>query len=136
MTRTDPYPGRRAAAHCWLAVFILPLLVAVGCGGDDDAPPPAAPTSSPSRTSTPTAVPSPTPTMPNASASAACQKLEGCDQCFINSTGQCINTSDCAARLGADAAICINGATGCDPNGLGDCLFLGCDGNDPTGECE
>jgi hypothetical protein len=63
-------------------------------------------------------------------------KLAGCAQCFINSTGQCLTTDDCAQRLSADVAICINAVTGCSAATLGDCLFLGCDGNDPSGECQ
>lgn len=88
-------------------------------------------------TSTATPVPStPTPTVPNSSAAVACQKLTGCGQCFINSTGQCIADDDCTGRLSADAAICVNGISGCDATTLGDCLFLGCDGSDATGSCQ
>ena len=75
-------------------------------------------------------------TAPNDDANAACTKLAGCDQCLANFTGRCLATEDCAARLSADAAICINTVAGCDQNALGDCLFLGCDGTDATGECQ
>jgi hypothetical protein len=73
---------------------------------------------------------------PNAGAGAACAKLADCGQCFIDSNGQCIANEACAARLSGDAATCVNSTTGCDATGLGDCLFLGCQGTDATGECQ
>lgn len=140
MTRTHPYQRSRYGVR-WLAIVALPAALAAGCGdgGDDprSAPTPArTATPAPTRTLTPTPIPTATPTMVNTSASAACDKLAGCDQCFINQTGQCISTSGCAERLSADVAVCINGVSGCDPATLGDCLFPGCDGNDPTGQCQ
>jgi hypothetical protein len=54
----------------------------------------------------------------------------------VDQNGSCITTAACAGRLAADAAICINAIDGCDPSALGDCLFLGCDGNDASGECQ
>jgi hypothetical protein len=77
-----------------------------------------------------------TPTPPNGNAQAACDKLARCGQCFTNSTGTCIPTDACADRLSADVAICINAGSACTPDTLGDCLFLGCDGTDATGDCE
>lgn len=127
--------SRRAPIAKWLALLVVAL--AAGCSDDDSGPKAPTPTVTVTRTATPaptgTATPVPTP---NAGANAACEKLAGCQQCFSNSTGQCISTADCAARLAADVAICINAASGCPPDMLGDCLFPGCDGTDPTGECE
>jgi hypothetical protein len=91
------------------------------------SPPPSA-TATPPPTQTAT-------TAPNPDALAACSRLAGCNQCFTNSTGTCIEPEACAQRLSADAAICINGAADCDATALGDCLFLGCQGIDATGEC-
>jgi hypothetical protein len=81
-------------------------------------------------------VPTLTPTgAPNPDLAAACQTLAACGECFINQYGNCVSAADCVARLSADAAICINGQSGCDQASLGDCLFLGCDGSDATAEC-
>jgi hypothetical protein len=126
-----------AARFAILAVAATP---AVGCGDDNDGarrtPTPNSPavaTTTATRTPAPA---TPTITPPNASASAACTKLVGCQQCFSNATGQCIGTEECAGRLSGDVAICINGVGGCDQTALGGCLFFGCDGNDASGECQ
>jgi hypothetical protein len=119
-------------------------MLAVGCSDDSDGP--AAATATPTTAAAtvtatrPAATSTPAPTLtptaaPNGNASAACQKLAGCDQCFSNQYGNCLGTAECAPRLSADVAICINGLTGCDQQALGDCLFLGCNGDDATGEC-
>jgi len=142
-----------------LALLALPVALLVGCGSDDNKPratptptsavpaatatatqpqatatrPPATPTS-PAATLTPTAMATVTP--PNTNASAACQKLTTCGQCFADQNGQCLGNTTCAGRVAADAAACINAVNGCDPTALGDCLFLGCDGADASGECQ
>lgn len=148
MIRSNTHPRSRWALFAGrLAILALPAALVVGCGdGGSDKPAPTAtsvPASTstatqPPATSTPTqAAPTATPTTAaNADASAACEKLAGCDQCLANFTGRCLRTADCAPRLSADVAICINGVTGCNQSALGDCLFLGCDGNDPSGECQ
>jgi len=133
-----------------LVLLAVPIALLAGCGGDDNKPratptstvaaatatataPPATPTS-PAATVTPTAMATVTP--PNTSASAACQKLTTCGQCFADQNGQCLGTTTCAGRVAADAAACINAVIGCDATALGDCLFLGCDGADASGECQ
>jgi hypothetical protein len=164
MTRIHSTPrGRRARWSHWAVVLALPVtLTVVGCGDDGDGmktatptatrpaatatatSPPTTATAPPAATSTatrPASTPTPvntvgaTPTM-NADANAACQKLVRCGQCFSDSTGNCISTAACAARLSADVALCINAGSACSPDMLGDCVFLGCDGSDATGECE
>ncbi|MDX2170149.1 MAG: hypothetical protein SF182_23965 [Deltaproteobacteria bacterium] len=147
MTRMHSTPmGRRARWSHWAVVLALPMTLAVvGCGDDGDGgmkaatptatrPPATATATSPPATATP-APPSPTPTM-NADAAAACQKLARCGQCFSDSTGNCITSAACAARLSADVARCINAGSACSPDMLGDCVFLGCDGRDASGECQ
>ena len=114
-----------------LAVVILFVALLAGCS-DDDSPPPPAPTVT--ATVAPPATQTPTPSG-NADLGAACQKLAGCDQCFTNQYGRCLGNDDCVQRLSADTAICINALSGCNQQALGDCLFLGCNGTDATGEC-
>lgn len=125
---------RRTARALFTPVALLAMLL-VGCGGDGGGgrPATATPTAPPA-----TATPRPTATaaVPNPSADAACEALTRCGQCFANQTGNCLDTAACAQRLAADVAICINGVGSCDQTALGDCLFLGCDGTDPSGECQ
>lgn len=138
------HPTRGARIASRLAVLVLPAMLAMGCSDDSDGPPAATATPTtlatatatrPAATSTPVPAATLTPTgAPNASVNAACQKLAGCEQCFSNQYGNCLGTEECAPRLSADVAICINALTGCDQQALGDCLFLGCTG-DATGEC-
>lgn len=135
-----------------LALLALPVALLAGCSSDDNKPrstptptftvpaatatatPPAATATSPAVTVTPT--PMATVTPPNTSANAACQKLTTCGQCFADQNGQCLGNTTCAGRVAADVAACINAVIGCDPTALGDCLFLGCDGADASGECQ
>ena len=161
MIRIEPHEQRRSArlAGIW-AVCVLSAVLVVGCGDSDDGPPntpvptatatqaAATTTATAVRTATPTATSQPptatatvpvtsTPTTPpNPDAMAACAKLAGCNQCFTSFNGQCIAPEACAQRVGSDAAICINSRVGCDATALGDCLFLGCDGNDAGGESQ
>lgn len=138
MNRTHPYQNKRfGGLGRWLAIAILPAMLIAGCGSSDDNPPAPTPTSVATRTltATPVRTATPTPTVVNTSAAAACDKLESCKQCFTNSTGRCIPSADCAARVGADVAACINGTQGCGATALGDCLFPGCQGNDASGPC-
>ena len=117
MRRINPHQRSRRgpiARPFTMLVLLVPLVV--GCGESTSGGPPTAVT--------------------NSSPSAACAKLTGCNQCFIDQTGQCIAAEACEPRLSADAAICINGLNGCNPTSLGDCLFLGCQGTDATGECQ
>jgi hypothetical protein len=135
-----------------MVALALPVALAVGCGDGNDtthtatptatrpattatatSPPATATATSPPATATP---PPATATPPNASAQAACAKLERCGQCFTNSTGSCLATDACAQRLAADVAICINAGAACTADMLGDCLFLGCDGADASGDCQ
>lgn len=143
MTRTSPYPRcRRGLLRSWLAVLVLPVALIAGCGDNNDNEgtlvPTAIPTSAPTRTVTLTPIRTATPTLtPTAGGvSAACQKLNGCDQCFINERGVCISAEACAARVSADVARCINAVSGCSQGTLGDCLPVGCDASDSAGECE
>jgi len=110
-------------------------MLAVGCG-EHESTRAGVPTTTVTSMPTPMRTATPTATPPSSGAEAACAKLAGCAQCFINQTGQCMSNADCAQRLSADVAICINGVSGCDQSTLGDCLFPGCDGNDPTGDCQ
>lgn len=152
------FPWSRLARR--LAIFALPAMVMVGCSDDDNPPPaptatttatavPATATSTATRTAAPPTQTAPAPTQtqtppptstatrtPNDSAASACAKLANCQQCFSDENGQCIANEACASRLSGDAAICINSSAGCDATALGDCLFLGCQGNDATGECQ
>ena len=142
--RTTQPRSRCAPLTARLVLVALAGAIVASCGGDDHHgghTPTAVPATgtatarSPSAaTSTPAATRTATP--PSASAGTACTKLAGCNQCMTNFYGACLSTGDCAARLSADAAVCINGVTGCDPSTLGNCLFLGCDGADASGECQ
>jgi len=139
-----------------LAILLFPVALIVGCSDSSNNPPPATATpvpaatntsapaatvtaTRPAATNTPATTNTPAPTLTptgagNADANAACQKLTGCGQCFSNQYGSCLSADDCAQRLVADVAICVNALSVCDQQALGDCLFLGCDG-DATGEC-
>jgi len=143
--------SRCAPLAARLAILAVAGAIAVGCGDDNDGggkrtPTAVPPTSTatrtvtstplPTNTVTPTAAATSTATPPSADASAACTKLVSCNQCMTNFYGSCLSTGDCATRLSADAAICINGAIGCDASALGNCLFLGCDGSNASGECQ
>jgi hypothetical protein len=133
MRRTNPYTkGRLGALRRWLPILVLPTVLIVGCSDDDHGRP--VPTATATRTPARTATPTSTPTI--GALNAACQKLSGCDQCFINERGVCISTEACAAHLTTDAAHCINAVTDCSQGALGDCMAPGCDGGDSTGECE
>ena len=146
--RFTQHRSRCAPLAARLVILAVTGAIVVGCGDDDHGgkrTPTAVPaTSTATRTATPvaTSTASATPaatstaTPPSADASAACTKLTGCNQCMTNFYGSCLSTGDCAARLSADAAICINRAIGCDPSALGDCLFFGCDGSNASGECQ
>lgn len=163
MTRIRSRPrGRRARWRHWAVAVVLPVTLTVaGCGDDDNgmqagtptatrpaatatatappatatAPMATATAAPPTATATPVHTVGATPTM-NADAGAACQKLVRCGQCFSDSTGNCITTAACAARLSGDVARCINAGSACSPSMLDDCVFPGCDGTDATGECE
>ena len=125
-TATRPAATATATAPSGTATATSPIATATS---------PIATATAPNATATaPNATVTPTP--PNASAQAACAKLERCGQCFTNSTGSCIGTDACAARLGSDVAICINAGAACTADMLGDCLFLGCDGMDANGDCQ
>ena len=101
------------------AFFLLTVLIGIaGCGNDFNA-----------QTAT-LAKPA-----PNTSLNAACAKLVTCGQCFINFGGRCLSTDDCAQRLSADEAVCINGASGCNQNSLGDCLPPGCNVSGSSDPC-
>jgi hypothetical protein len=139
-----------------LAILLLPVALVVGCSDSSNNPPTATATpvpaatntaappatvtaTRPAATNTPATTNTPAPTLTptaatNADARAACQKLATCGQCFSNQYGNCLTADDCAARLVADLAICVNALSSCDQQALGDCLFLGCDG-DASGEC-
>lgn len=132
--------SRCAPLAARLVILAVAGVIVVGCGNDDNGgkrtPTPVPATSTATRTASPTPAATSTATPPSGDASAACTKLAGCNQCMTSFYGSCLSTDDCAARLSADAATCINRAIGCDPSALGDCLFLGCDGNDASGECQ
>ena len=134
---SDPR-SRHGGMARWLVALALPVALAVGCGDSNNTPHTATPTAThPAATATATSPPATaTATPPNASAQAACAKIERCGQCFTNSTGSCITTDACAQRLAADVAICINAGSACTADMLGDCLFLGCDGADASGDCQ
>lgn len=155
--------ARRRGLSAGLAPLVLPVLLLAACGSDDHGgagtptptrpaatatatapaatatatvPAPTATATAPGATATPMRTPTATATAGNGNASAACEKLVACGQCFADFTGTCISTAACAARLSADVATCINGVGGCNQTALGDCLFLGCDGSDPSGDCQ
>jgi hypothetical protein len=138
--RYTQHRSRSAPLAARLVIVAIAGALVVSCGDDDNGggrTPTAAPaTNTATRTVTPTVAATRTATPPNDNAGAACTKLASCNQCMTSFFGSCLSTDDCAARLSADAAICINAAIGCDATALGDCLFLGCDGSDATGECQ
>jgi hypothetical protein len=143
MTRTNFFAGSwLGCIGKRLAILALPAVI-IGCSGSDNqAIPPTATVAPPTRTATvvatatsrPPATATPVAT-PNTSAGAACGKLASCDQCFLTQRGACVSTEDCASRLTAEVASCINAVTGCDQQTLGTCLPFGCQGTG-TGLCD
>ncbi|MBI3785848.1 MAG: hypothetical protein HY270_20845 [Deltaproteobacteria bacterium] len=134
MTKPKHYPRRGfTSLGRWAATPLLlaALVFVTGCGASDNGPRQATPTSRP--TASATAVPTATP---NVSQETACTKLQGCGQCFINAGGNCLSVSDCAQRLSADEAACLNGVSGCNANELGNCFPPGCSVNGSSDSCQ